>query len=163
MMLPIFTVGKHAFGKHFGMLCSGKSFAMRNQHFFDNLTHSNAANPGDCSFKILVNYIRLDTDSFKNLRGAITTESAYPHFRHYFEDSFVNGIDIIIPCFFVIELNGFFLHQLVDNCKSHVRIYNTCPITKQKREMHYFAWLGRLNHYIDLHPFSFFNQVMMHC
>src|ERR1035437_1108361 len=162
MMFSMFPVRIYAFRQHFGLWFSNKGFPMWDKYLFGNLIHSYTTDTGNCSGKILVYNVRVNTDCFKYLGRPVTSESTYSHFRHYLQDSFVDCIDIILLCLLIIELYSFVFNEFVNHGKAHIWIDNTCPVTKKQSEMHHFAWFRRFHNNVNLHPLAGFNKVVMH-
>ena len=137
MMFPVFAVRIYTFGKYLRLWILDKCFSVWYKNFLRNLIHSDTTDTRSCTGKIFINYVMVYPDSFKDLGRSVTSEGTDSHFRHNFQNSLVDCINIILFSLLIIELYRFVFDQLVNNCKTEIWIYYACSITEKQCKMHY--------------------------
>src|SRR5215470_10687371 len=121
-----------------------------------------ATNSRRCPGEILVDQLLFESDSFEDLRPAVTLRGGDAHLRDHLDDALVGRLNVILHR--VRQFNPakhFSLHCIVQSFEHEVGIDGRSAVAKQHRKMMHFAWLTTL--YYQAHPGSvaFANQMMM--
>ena len=63
----------------------------------------------------------------------------------------------------IVKLYCLILHELIDDCKAHVRVDDTCPVSEKKCKVHYLTGFCAFDNNVYLHPLPLADKIMMNC
>ncbi len=114
--------------------------------------------------KYLSTSVFVEADGFEDLRAAIALQRRNAHLRKDFEQSFVDGLDVLIDGLFEGDAFG----QIAAHCEiferldGQVRVDGAGAVADQQREVHHFARLAGFDDERDLRARTFADQMIMH-
>ena len=98
----------------------------------------------------------------ENLRAPVRTDGADAHLAHNLEQAFADGLDIFLFGSGVVELYLLFVHQSVDDGKSHIRIQCAGSEAQQQCGVHHFADFAAFCNQCRLHPFAHGDKMVVY-
>ena len=93
-----------------------------------NLLQPDASNGANLSTKVAPQQVFSQSDALEYLCAPIRAYGRYSHLAHNLLQSLVDRLDIVCFSSSILLLNLVFLHEIVQNSKSHVRTNGTCPV-----------------------------------
>ena len=97
----------------------------------------------------------------EDLRAAIGLISRDAHLGHHFQDTFADGLDVILLHLFRGELDAFALADLFERLEGKIRVDCLGAIAGERAEVMHFARFARFNDKSDLHAQALADQLVV--
>ena len=112
--------------------------------------------------KIFINQIFTDTEGFKNLSAVVAADGGNPHFRENFQQSFVDGMDVVFTGLTVSQRQFVAFYQMVDGGESQIGVYHAGAVAQQQGKMVHFTGFAGFHNNPHLHSFFLSDEVVVH-
>ncbi len=140
-----------------------KGMLMLHPGFASQYVQAHALDTRSGSGEVFLHYRLVQADGFEHLRAAIALERRNPHLAGHFEQSLIDGLDVILER--LVERDALreiaALRKIFQRLDGQVRIDGASAIAHEQREVHHLAGLAGFHHQRHLRAAPLAHEVIV--